>query len=352
VIGLVFTDAYDALLIKGPVSTAPEATDFRQFWGSKSDLRRFHDTTIREAVFFEAGNSSAKRLVYAQIIKHICHAHLAIEHSNLKFTDRQMNSLLSLPDGTIDNYGTGEEKLADAVNTYNEFANLLRGLRNLPLAINSINGVSSVFRFTDVFAPLPCCFNYDEKAERNMVYKQRDKCFPKYPLGSVVVPFVKPLEVACQLESSGKWPEDLECIKRLKSAFYLEIVDQVRSSLNLTAFAHVDHCDVLYKGYVFRVFLFTMSELFCLKMSKNEQGVLCTKETSESIAYEKRMTLVPRLNSFLHSVQQKYSSFSGVCRLVKRWLAAQFLIEYMEEEAVDLMCAYFFTNPHAYEAPK
>lgn len=138
----------------------------------------------------------------------------------------------------------------------------------------------------------------------------------------------------------------------MKSAFYLAIVDQVRNNLNLTAFPFIDHCDIVYKGFVFRLFVYTMSELFCLKMSKNEQGVLCTTETKESIIYEKRMTLIPRLNSFLHSIQQKYNSFSGVCRLVKRWLASQFLLDYFEEEAIDLMCAYFFVNPHAYEAPK
>jgi len=352
VIGLVFTDSYESTLIKGPISDTPDAKDFRNFWGTKSELRRFHDTTIREAVYFETANISEKRLIYAQIVKHICQSHFSIEQANLKFIDRQMNSLLSLPEGIVENYGTGEEKIADALNTYNEFMNLLRNLPDLPLAINNINGISSVFRFTEVFAPLPCCFNYDEKAEKNMIFKSKDKCFPKYPLGSVVVPYVRPLEVACQLESSGKWPEDIQCIKHLKSAFYLKIVEKMRTVLNLTAFANRDHCHVLYKGFVFRIFIFTMSELFLLKMSKNEQGVLLTNETSESIAYEKQMTLIPKLNSFLHSVQQKFSSFSGVCRLVKRWMAAHFLIEYMEEEAVDLICAYFFVNPHSYEPPK
>ena len=48
-----------------------KAIDFRKFWGSKSELRRFHDTTICEAVYFETSNIANKRLVYSQIIKHI-----------------------------------------------------------------------------------------------------------------------------------------------------------------------------------------------------------------------------------------------------------------------------------------
>ena len=106
--------------------------------------------------------------------------------------------------------------------------------------------------------------------------------------------------LACQLESSGKWPDNLECIKHLKAAFYLKIAESARDTLNVAAYACRDHCDIVYKGFVFRLIVFTVSELFCLKTSKNEQGILCTNETNESIYYEKQMTLIPRLNSFLH----------------------------------------------------
>jgi U3 small nucleolar RNA-associated protein 22 len=45
--------------------------EFRKFWGSKSELRRFEDTSICEAVYFEANEECAKKLIYAEIIKHI-----------------------------------------------------------------------------------------------------------------------------------------------------------------------------------------------------------------------------------------------------------------------------------------
>ena len=50
--------------------------------------------------------------------------------------------------------------------------------------------------------------------------------------------------------------------------------------------------------------------------------------------------------------EKKHDSFSGVCRLAKRWLASHFLLEYFEEEAVDLMCAYLFAHSSTYDAPK
>ena len=52
-------------------------------------------------------------------------------------------------------------------------------------------------------------------------------------------------------------------------------------------------------------------------------------------------------------IQHKFSSFSGVCRIVKRWLSAHYLFDYFEEEAIDLMCAHIFLNNKTpYEPPK
>ena len=48
-----------------------KALEFRNFWGKKSELRRFQDTTICEAVLFEQTNASNKRTVYSEIVKHI-----------------------------------------------------------------------------------------------------------------------------------------------------------------------------------------------------------------------------------------------------------------------------------------
>lgn len=219
----------------------------------------------------------------------------------MTFIDNQIDSLLSLPPGIIENYGTGEEKLLDTVNIFNEFSKVLKNLKDLPLAINTVNGLSSVFRLTDVFAPMPCCFNYDSNNEKNMCYKSNNKLLPKYPLGSVVAPYIKPLRLSCQLEASGKWPDDIECIKRLKTAFYQTIVQTLKETHGLIAFTYHDYCDILYKGFVFRLSVCSTHELLCLKSSVNEQGVVISKESKVSAQYEKDMIYVPKLNSFLFS---------------------------------------------------
>jgi hypothetical protein len=42
-----------------------------------------------------------------------------------------------------------------------------------------------------------------------------------------------------------------------------------------------------------------MNELLCIKSSINEQGVMISKETKESLQYEKNMIFIPKLTSFL-----------------------------------------------------
>ena len=182
-------------------------------------------------------------------------------------------------------------------------------MKDLPLLINSVQGVSSVFRQTDVFAPLPCCFKYDAKSDKNMQFKLDHKYVPKYPLGPVMIPYVKPLEIVCQLESSGKWPDDLKCIKRLKAAFYLQIVQLLRENHGLCAFTNVNYCDVVFKGFVFRLYICTISELLCMKSETNEQGIIIIKDTKKSLSYEKKMFHIPKINSALYGYEFKLYNF-------------------------------------------
>ncbi len=211
-----------------------------------------------------------------------------------------MNSLLSLPAGTIANYGTGEERLANVVLIFDEFSRLVKNLKDLPLTINNIHGISSAFRLTDVFAPLPSCFKYDSQSEKNLRIKLENKYVPKFPPGPVMAPHIKPVEAFIQLESSGKWPDDLECIRRLKTGFYLKIVQLLREQYGLTAYTNINYFDVVYKGYVFRLSVYTMNELLCMKNEINEFGIIVSKETRESIEYEKIMFNVPKLTSVIH----------------------------------------------------
>lgn len=46
-------------------------------------------------------------------------------------------------------------------------------------------------------------------------------------------------------ETSGKWPNDLNALKRLKAAFYLQIAQGLRKKCRLRTKANVDSVDVI-----------------------------------------------------------------------------------------------------------
>lgn len=52
------------------------------------------------------------------------------------------------------------------------------------------------------------------------------------------------IAVIVNLEGSGKWPDDIEAIKRVKAAFHLKIAELVKSQLSLIAVPFTTHLDI------------------------------------------------------------------------------------------------------------
>ena len=51
--------------------------------------------------------------------------------------------------------------------------------------------------------------------------------------------------VICQLESSGKWPDDVEAIEKIKTSFYLYISKALREQCSVISSPTIDYLDVL-----------------------------------------------------------------------------------------------------------
>lgn len=52
-------------------------------------------------------------------------------------------------------------------------------------------------------------------------------------------------EGVIQFEASGKWPNDLEALQRVKAAFYLHIARGLRKKFHLRTKVNVDSVDVI-----------------------------------------------------------------------------------------------------------
>ncbi|XP_041363671.1 nucleolar protein 6-like [Gigantopelta aegis] len=330
---------------KGPLSDSVEAKEFIDFWGNKSELRRFQDGVICEAVVWTTSSLlNKKRLVSAKIVKYVLQRHAALSEVSVHYVGSQLDGLLRRPRLMAEAggfpYGTGEEQHILIQHAYTGLTKQLRGL-NLPLAINSIQGISPVFRFAEVFPAVPA-----------LTMTGQHQHGPALPNPSKLAPrWVPCMEVVCMLETSGKWPEDMEGVRRLKAAFLIQIGNALSSQCLLPVQIKPACVHVLKDGYVFQVKLSYSREIAVSKMIKMADGTVKFKDTEESVSLEKDTKILPVLTSTLHGLYQQHNSFSCVVRLAKRWTAAQMLTNHIPDVAVELIVAHLYLHPAPFLPP-
>ncbi|XP_022104719.1 nucleolar protein 6-like [Acanthaster planci] len=349
-----------SVLERGPEANTPEAEEFQKFWGEGSELRRFQDGSICEAVVWPGQTAAEKRLICSHIIKHLCKIHAGISPDTLTYVGDQLDPILHQPvkgtpqptpdskpqDPSQDPHpGTGEEENMTLVQAYNEVCKDLRGLKGFPLVMTSVQGISPVLRYTEVFPPTPV-------QARKLVGKARIHGYIQVPVSNQPCPdWVPAVKVICQLEGSGKWPDDLAAIQRIKAAFHIRLGQLLHNQCKLVTSATPKYVDVLKEGYVFRVEVAHRREIGLLKETVTPDGMKVLRDNPQSLELEIRTVMLPRLTSTLHGLQQQHVPFSGTARLAKRWLCAQLLSNHVPDEAIDLLVAYLFLQPAPLTVP-
>lgn len=56
---------------EGPLKISVQAAEFQQLWGSRSELRRFQDGAITEAVLWSGSSTCERRHILLEIITHL-----------------------------------------------------------------------------------------------------------------------------------------------------------------------------------------------------------------------------------------------------------------------------------------
>ncbi|XP_048219541.1 nucleolar protein 6 [Perognathus longimembris pacificus] len=339
---LLRPEALTSVLELGPEADQPEAADFRQFWGSRSELRRFQDGAIREAVVWEAASLSQKRLIPHQVVTHLLALHADIPGTCVHYVGGFLDALIQ---DLKETSSTGEEALTVVVRCYDELSRLLWGLEGLPLTVSAVQGAHPVLRYTEVFPPAPVrpAFSFHELLrERASLLPRLDKPCPAY---------VEPMTVVCHLEGSGQWPQDAEAVRRVRAAFQLRLAELLTQQHSLQCRATATHTDVLKDGFVFRIRVAYQREPQILKEVRSPEGMISLRDTPASLHLERDTRLLPLLTSALHGLQQQHPAFSSVARLAKRWVRAQLLGEELTDESLDLVAASLFLHPEPFTPP-
>lgn len=323
------------VLDKGPqADQTVEADAFKSFWGSRSEMRRFQDGSIVEACAWSspAAPLAERRLVCRQIALHLLQHHFTIEPQHVHYVADQTDiayrlDAVKVPAAAPSN---SEHLALAAVRSFDELGRQLRALDDLPLAITAVTGASPVFRYCEVE---PIVALAAASADGNVYH-------------SYAV-----LDAVIELAASGRWPDHLAALQRLKAAFCLRIASGLRDQCQLQARTNGHWVDVLKDGYLFRLRIAVAKELMLLKRTLTAKAVTAYKDTEQSRAFERDLLRRPRLTQLLHTLYQRHSSFGPAVAIAKRWLRAQLLDAGLwPDECTELLMAHVYTQSGTWPA--
>uniref|UniRef100_A0A8C5I7E4 Nucleolar protein 6 n=1 Tax=Gouania willdenowi TaxID=441366 RepID=A0A8C5I7E4_GOUWI len=331
-----------SVLERGPPADSPKAAEFRQLWGSRSELRRFQDGAITEAVLWEGESMCQKRLIPKQIITHVLKLHADIPESCLRYVGATVDDVIKKGSEVP---STGEEESLVVVQAFDDLSRKLWALEDLPLSITSVQGAHPALRYTQVFPPVPLKLDFSyfdrEKKSKSLV-PSKDKPCPVY---------ITPITVICHMEGSGKWPHDRFAIRHIRAAFHIRMGELLKKHHNYSYKPCPTHLDVWKDGLAFRIQVAYHREPQVLRESLTAEGMLVVRDNEEAQALEMATIHKPLLTSTLHGLQQQNPCFGAVCRLAKRWLAAQLFSDDITEDTADLLVASLFLQPAPFTPP-
>ena len=331
---------------------------FRDFWGDKSELRRFKDGRIVESVVWEVTTTDEIAHVPSIIVRYLLKRHFNIGEGDVETWQTSFDSVLRLPQSI------SQEYLASKISTgfrgaLAAFDDLVKAIKklddDLPLTLLNISPTSEFLRYTSIFSPVP-------------LPRTLAASFPESAR------YLAPMDIIIEFEKSTRWPDDLKAIQTIKLAFFeclasalMKSVDGLKANVVVGDGVHTS--DILDKacleiitpdGWAFSAHIWHDREVHLLDRIISGNGDLphivvknkTNKKTTEYFealeakqVYLRRFIHAPRHHRAIAALYHHYPTFSGTVRIVKRWLASHWLLNtHISEEVVELICASFFVD--------
>ncbi|KAK4699493.1 U3 small nucleolar RNA-associated protein 22, partial [Phenoliferia sp. Uapishka_3] len=356
-IGILLESSEAGRLVDQGPSAEDEAAcaEFRAFWGRKSELRRFKDGAIVESIVWDEqqpnGLGQQRNAIVGQIVKYIVEARHGIPEANIDAFAGSMDHLLVEPEAVrraifLQDPVMSGKSFASILEAYEALERELKDLPDLPLAVSSIQPSAPGLRYSSIFTPAP----------------RRLKNFERFPESTK---FIEVHDIVLTLEGSGRWPEDLEGVQKIKAAFLSKIAEGL-ARLHTVVKAEVvfdlesrpidDNValEILTaSGFAFRARIFYDRSLLLLQQRETKLGGPTSSPTDSPLeVYQERFVHAPRHHAALATLQHHFTSYSPTVRLVKRWLSAHMLAAHVPTELVELLAASVFIDPASmYDPP-
>lgn len=348
---------------------AEERAQFRSLWGPKAELRRFKDGRILESVVWEVSTADQRAHIPYLICQYLLRQHFGIGskvQDAVQWTGGKWDELLKLNGSIVQLYQAAkvETGFKAAMAAFDGLVKTLKSMDDeLPLAILNVSPVSPLLRYTNVFSPVAIPPSSSLLASSSSV--TLPPCARYVPLMDIVIEF----------EKSGRWPDDLKAIQKVKMAFLEAIAAGLGKKVTgLQAQIVLDDGDaesiqdtvrleiLTPEGWAFSARIWHDREATLLNdiiddkphIPKAVRKRLQQNATPQEIklrheavqakeVYIRRYIHGPRHHRAIAALSHRFGAYTGTTRLVKRWLASHWLLGgHIQEEVVELLCAVVF----------
>jgi U3 small nucleolar RNA-associated protein 22 len=329
------------VLDQGPTAEQSDlSAAFREFWGEKAELRRFKDGSITESVIWHVARPEERALIPGKIVAWVVDRHFNINGNFIAWTSPDMQKMLQVPPTSHRlKMVEGSEKLGfrPAMDAFDKLYKIIKAADDdLPLSILNFTPASEYLRYTSTFVPHPVDIARMQAAPSSVRY------MPAF-------------DVMMQFESSGKWPDDLVAVQKIKLAFMEKLARLLEDKIADVSVKIVlepgapdiqDHASlevVVSEGFAFHLRIFHDREgTLLLRMVEDPDlsSPKLRKIALESLRlHVRRYTLLPRHHSAIATLHHMHPSFATATRLLKRWISAHMLSQHLSGEFVELVTA-------------
>jgi U3 small nucleolar RNA-associated protein 22 len=312
----------DRAIDHGPAAEDKEAAAaFREFWGDKSELRRFKDARILESLLWSENPQDGP--IIQQIVTYALSKHLGLD-GRIIFIGRDLPSDIRVDQGRF-------QENQHLVDSFESFEKQFQQLEGLPLTFHQLSLSSPPFRHKSALAST-----------------------------------TKPTDIVLQFESSSRWPDDLVAIQMTKLAFLLKIGELLQDSAIVTTcqvglenagnrLLNVGFLDIVYDHATsFRLRIHHDREPFLLEKLLKDATLGSTPkgEAADALAaYKRTFVQSIRHTQGLKSLSTRFPLLWPTINAVKAWANSHLLDPHVREELWELFVCHTFIYPYPWEPP-
>ncbi|EED14154.1 pre-rRNA processing protein Utp22 [Talaromyces stipitatus ATCC 10500] len=294
-----------------------EAAAFRAFWGDKAELRRFRDGSILESLVWSDQGLSR---------------HLKVPRHSIKCVGDGFDETLQQLAGPENQTAAMFQGIRDA---FQSLQSSFQNMDDIPLQVRQLQPASPFLRSTAVISD------------------------PK-DLG------LTPVDINLQLESSAKWPDNLDAIQMTKVAFLVRIGEALKDNGDVHSFrVGLENESKLFMNRAFLDIRHTTGIQFRLRIHHEREATLLERKLKETglsphykeevgaALFEYKRTFIhsPRITQVIQTLSNRYPLLSPTVRLMKHWFNSQLLLSHVTEEFVELLAINIYVSSHPWTSP-